>query len=211
VWGCTAGFVAGVGPTWIATMVHLPTRAMEWWIATTARVAATPGLPQLGAIEAVLIAMAIGLIVVRVRPRGLQVIAIPLVVAAFALGARSPTPGEHRVDAGATLIVGTNGEAALILGGRARIDSTLDGLAALGVGSLDVLLVTSDSASRAAGVVSAELGAASIVASDPTGLDGAHRLADGRLGVGTLALDVGHHRGRWTVTASGPVVRRGPV
>ena len=25
VWGCTAGFVAGVGPTWAASIVHLPT------------------------------------------------------------------------------------------------------------------------------------------------------------------------------------------
>ena len=158
-----------------------------------------------------LVAAAIGVIVFRVRPQGLRVVVIPLVVAAFALGARSPAPGEHQIDPGTTLIVGASGERALILGGRARIDSTLDGLAALGVGSLDVLLVTSDSASWAAGVVSAELGAMSIVASDPTGVDGAHRLADGRLGVGTLGLDVSQNGGHWTVNTSGPVVRRGSV
>ncbi len=207
VWGCTAGFAAGVGPSWLAMLIHFPTRLLEWWIATTARLAATPGLPVWGPFGAALTAVAIvaGVWSWR-RPRVIVrrigvVVACGAGVAAILLGLRGPPSGVQPAGRGAQLAVGLHGEQVLIIGGAAHVDDVLDSLDALHVGSVDLVVVTARGAARPAGTVIEELGATRVVAADRSGLPAASQLTAGVIRVGALLLDVDERDDRWTVTA----------
>ena len=193
VWGCTAGFIAGVVPPWAAGFIHLPTRLLAWWISTVARLAATPGLPQWGPVELGLVALGVVVVLAGARRPRVRSLAVPVVVVALFLGVRPPGAGTHPVGIGSRVLVGARGEVALVLGGRVRVAGTLDALAALHVASPDLVIVTSVGASHAASAIASELDDPRVVAADPTRLRGARRLVAGVISVGTLDLAVDVH------------------
>lgn len=55
MWGLTAGWVAGLVPSWMGTLLHLPTRALLWWIDRVAAVLAVVPFGELGGFDIALI------------------------------------------------------------------------------------------------------------------------------------------------------------
>lgn len=80
VWGMTAGLLAGIAPTNIAALIHVPTRLLVGWIAGVARWAADLPIPTVGAHQlALVIALAV-LIVLLNRTRAVAAVALVAVV-----------------------------------------------------------------------------------------------------------------------------------
>ena len=175
VWGLTGGVVAGLGGPAVATVVHLPTRALVAWIDGVATAAARWPLGQLRAGHVALLAGAAAAAVaarawappdpegdagppagrrwsrhgsVTRGAAGLVTVAV-LVHAAAASGGPSLIDGEA-VGPGAQLWQG-GGAAALIVDGRAREGAVLAGLRDRGVARLDVVVLRT-AAPAAAGV-----------------------------------------------------------
>jgi competence protein ComEC len=70
VYGLSVGFVAGVAPGWAATILHLPTRLLTWWLAEVADRAAGLPLGSIDTVRALALAAVVGGAVAwrRVRP-----------------------------------------------------------------------------------------------------------------------------------------------
>jgi competence protein ComEC len=150
-WGMSAGLLAGaLGP--LAVVVHLPTRALLWWIELVAsRAAAAPlGRLDLGAVG--LVAAGLGLLLAaRHRPRlagigGALVVAVLLVVVAVA---QAPPPLRRVLAPGVVRWHGA-GTDVVVLGGagwRAAPSPAraLEALREAGVGAVDLLVVADGS------------------------------------------------------------------
>ncbi len=165
VWGLTGGLVAGMGGDAVATIVHLPTRALVAWIDGVATAAARWPLGQLRAGHLALLAVAAAAAVVaralagadpegdaethpqRLLRRCLSVAlgAAALVVVAALVHAAATGGGPGRIDGeavgpGAQVWQG-GGAAALIVDGRARAGAVLAGLRDRGVARLEVVVL----------------------------------------------------------------------
>lgn len=164
VWGLTGGLVAGLAGDAVATVVHVPTRALLAWIDGVATAAARWPLGQLQTGHvAFLTAAATAAIAARAwgRPdtnRGTERLpgrrgrcmsltrgATALVAVAVLVDAATASRGPGLVNGeavgpGAQLWQG-GGAAALIVDGRAREAAVLSGLRDRGVASLDVVVL----------------------------------------------------------------------
>jgi competence protein ComEC len=151
VWGLGVGFLAGLGPGWAATALHLPTRVLTWWLATVAdRVA---GLP-LGTIDArrglVLLALVgAGWALRRARDRGgariaggrpLVVGLAALVLLSASLARPSPPRGPAAVGDVGTLW-SSAGRRVLVLDGGGGAERGLEALRHVGARCVDVVVV----------------------------------------------------------------------
>jgi competence protein ComEC len=150
VWGLGAGVVAGLGPPWLAVAIHLPTRALTWWLAEVADRAA--GLP-LGTIDApralVLVAVvAAGRSVRRLGPdrgaiHGRRPVVVGLCAAVLlsaSLARPVPGPGPTPVAEAGTLW-STGGQRLLVLDGGGGARRGLEALRLAGARCVDVLAV----------------------------------------------------------------------
>jgi competence protein ComEC len=165
VWGLTAGLAAGLGGPAVATVVHVPTRALVAWIDGVATAAARWPLGQLRAGHVALLAVAAAAAVAAgapVRPdpggdaepapeppqrrrvrvaRGAAALVgvVVLAHAAAAPGGPGVVDGEA-IGLGAQLWRG-GGAAAVIVDGRAREGAVLAGLRDRGVTRLDMVVL----------------------------------------------------------------------
>lgn len=89
VWGLTGGVLAGVTGGPVATLLHLPTRVVLWWVATVARVAADLPLGELQLLHVAVLGTTVAAVVV-VRRRGRRVAGAVLTGAALIVAA-APT------------------------------------------------------------------------------------------------------------------------
>jgi competence protein ComEC len=179
VWGLTGGLAAGLGGPAVATVVHLPTRALVAWIDGVATAAARWPVGELRAGHVMLLSVAGAAAVAagaRLRPDpggdaeppagppqrrhvsvtrgGAALVAVVVLVhAAAAAGGRSVIDGEA-VGPGAQLWQG-GGAAAVIVDGRAREEAVLAGLRERGVARLDLIVLRT--AAPAAAEVAATL------------------------------------------------------
>jgi competence protein ComEC len=166
VWGLTGGLVAGLAGDAMATVVHLPTRALLAWIDGVATVAAGWPLGQLQAGHVACLALAtLAAIAARawVRPdpwdveqgtaprsrwqwcvraaRGATaLLAVTVLVHAAATGRGPGLIDGEALGRGAQLWQG-GGAAALVVDGRAREEVVLSGLRHWGVARLDVVVL----------------------------------------------------------------------
>ena len=207
VWGLTAGLVAGLGGEAVATVVHLPTRALVAWIDGVATAAANWPLGQLRAGHvAFLGAAAAGVVAARAwarrgpdgderlparRPRcigvarGTAALTVGAVLAHAAAAGRGPRllDGES-VGPGAQVWQG-GGAAALTVDGRAREAAVLAGLRDRGVPRLDVLVLRTKArgAAEVAATVRRRWPGVAVL-----GPEGSARAARGVDGVGPVAV-----------------------
>ncbi len=161
MWGCTAGFVAGLLPGPLAAAVHWPTRLGLWWVASVARLAAAAPLGSVGLSMVAALALCFAVAVVahrrqRAWPRRAALgLAGLLVVLPLVGGAPTPAAGVSDMG-GAQLWRGAGPSAAtvLVVPGNARPDAVLAGLRRSGVRSLDLVVLRSPGPA-AAGVLAA--------------------------------------------------------
>jgi competence protein ComEC len=165
VWGLTGGMAAGLGGRAVATVVHLPTRALVAWIDGVATAAARWPLGQLRAGHVALLAVAAAAAVaagppvrldpggdaepapgplqrrrVRVARGGAALVGVVVLAhTAAAAGGPGVIDGEA-VGPGAQLWQ-DGGAAAVVVDGRAREEAVLAGLRDRGVTRLDVVVL----------------------------------------------------------------------
>jgi competence protein ComEC len=168
VWGLAGGLVAGLAGDAVATVVHVPTRALLAWIDGVAAAAARWPLGQLRAghlawlTAAVVATMAAG---ARARPgteagtekgrepdergrrpwvratRGAAALVAVTVLAHAAAAARGPDVIDGEALGPGARLWQDGGAAALIVDGRARDEAVLSGLRDRGVARLDVVVL----------------------------------------------------------------------
>ena len=148
-WGVAAGLPAGVlgGP--LATLLHLPTRAMVAWVAAVARVSAALPFGEIRLAHVVVLAGAAGVAALAVRDRrpGVARLAVALcavvgLVLPVCAAIRPPRVGARAVGRGATLW--RNGGATIVVldGASGSPDRIMSALRTAGVRVLDVLVVS---------------------------------------------------------------------
>jgi competence protein ComEC len=207
VWGLTGGLVAGLGGEAVATVVHLPTRALVAWIDGVATAAAGWPLGQLRAGHVALLAVATAAAVAarawaRPDPEGDEqppaprrrclgvtrgaaaLTAVAVLVHAGAVGRGPRLVDGEAVGPGAQLWQG-GGAAALTVDGRAREAAVLAGLRDRGVARLDVIVLrtTAQGAAEVAATVRRRWPGAAVL-----GPEGSARAARRIDGVGPVAV-----------------------
>lgn len=152
MWGLTSGWVAGlIGPVaggWVSRAVHLPTRALLWWVAEVARVGATAPLGQFTLPTVVMAgAMLGGFVLCRGeahrrlrRVFGVMFVASLLVPAVTLRATSSASIG---VASGATLWRRGDGVVLVVGDARARPTDVLEGLRRRGIGRVDLYVSAS--------------------------------------------------------------------
>jgi competence protein ComEC len=199
VWGLTGGLAAGLGGRAVATVVHLPTRALVAWIDGVATAAARWPLGQLRAGHVALLAAAAVAAGAPVRPdpggdaepapgplqrrhvrvaRGGAALVggVVLAHAAAAAGGPGVIDGEA-VGPGAQLWQ-DGGAAAVVVDGRAREEAVLAGLRDRGVTRLDVVVLrtSAPAAAEVAAVLRRRWPAVLVLG--PSGSAAGRRIAD---------------------------------
>jgi len=152
IWGLTAGTVAGLLPTMVAELVHVPTRALLWWVDRVATVFAALPLGELGWPHLTIGCCCAGLVVAArrapARPRVLRAVGLAgllaVAVSPAVIPKAAPRGPQLMIAQGAEVFVTPDGDAVILMvDGRARLASVLASLRALGVRSIDVLVVRS--------------------------------------------------------------------
>ncbi|MEO8694295.1 MAG: ComEC/Rec2 family competence protein [Acidimicrobiales bacterium] len=153
MWGLTAGVVAGIAGGPIATVVHLPTRALVWWVATVARFAARAPLGELR-VRHLLVLLTAAVVFALARATTARHVAVALAVVALVqppLTFGHLAPGRHSPAAGVSVLRGADGTIVVTIDDSARARSALEALRRVGV--RHVALVVAVDGGRASGEV----------------------------------------------------------
>ena len=201
MWGLTAGVIAGVigGP--IATVLHLPTRALVWWIASVARAAARAPLGELRTRHLVMLLGATAVFGVARTVTGRR-LAVALALVALVhppLTFGHLAAGEYSLASGIAVLRGGDGTTVLTIDDTARARSTLEALRRHGVRSV-ALLVAVDGGRSSGEVVRAVRGriaVGDIWAPSQHQIRGARTPPLGSYRVGAFDIDVTSTPRRW--------------
>jgi ComEC/Rec2-related protein len=144
-WGLPAGVVAGLGGSWVASVVHLPTRLLIGWVAGVARVSASAPVGELGLgqLAAVTVALVGAVMIADHRPsrrllsRVLAALAVAVVLAP-AVALHSPPPRQALRSGGELWRSG--GATVLVLSDRPRPLDLLADLRRVGTRRLDLVV-----------------------------------------------------------------------
>ena len=147
MWGLVAGTLAGLSPEPVAWLLHLPTRAMLWWIDTVAEVGARRPVGHVGAAY---VSVLVGLAVILGTRRWSNntrwcwtILASGAVVLALVpfVSPRTLQPGRHRLTAGIEVVRSSGGHDVLIVSDGARVDMSLAALRQARLGHIDLTIV----------------------------------------------------------------------
>ena len=163
MWGLTAGTISGLAGGAVAEVLHLPTRALLWWIDGVAALGARLPVSPLRAstlvvlIAGLFVALTGSLLASRrhaftARRIGLGIVG--LVVAATVLVPASPPDGATRLESGLGL-VRRDGTDVVILSAPVRTEQALAALRESRLGRIDLLIV--DGRTRSLGRIVAVL------------------------------------------------------
>ena len=92
MWGFTAGLVAGLLGGWAATVIHLPTALMLWWISGVASAAARGPQATLGLVALTAIGLAVVAALIGPRPLRLLAVAVAAGVCTVAIASAPQAP-----------------------------------------------------------------------------------------------------------------------
>ena len=215
MWGLTAGVIAGITGGPIAMIVHLPTRALVWWIATVARVAARAPLGELRARHLLVLSMA-AIVFALARTITGRHVAVALAVVALVqppLTFGHLAAGEYPLAAGITVLHGADGTTVLTIHDSARARSTLEALRRHGV--RHVALIVAVDGGRASGevvrAVRSRLAIGEIWAPLQHQIRGARTPALGAYRVGPFDIDVTATSASLETAAAPAQTQRPPV
>lgn len=143
-WGVGAGLVAGVAPSLVATILHVPTRFFAWWLHTVAATAAGLGVGTLGVagVWALVVAATVWHVA---RPRTLRVAASLVALAVVLTAATSvgaPADGVGAVGRDSTMYH-DDGVTILVVGPRTAPEDLAAHLRTQRVDTVDLLVVGS--------------------------------------------------------------------
>jgi len=192
MWGLVAGPIAGLGPSGLAHLLHLPTRLMLWWIDGVARAASGA---DVGRFTVTHLAVLLIATVIFVRgPRSLRrwgaVVAL-VGVCTIVVFPRPLAPGRHQLVDGLEVIRSVQGHDVLIIDSPADEAAVLASLRQSRLGRID-LVISLEGGRRAGRLVAIIANRHEIV--DIWAPHG-HRIPSGRVvepmsgAVGTLRID----------------------
>lgn len=189
-WGITGGLVAGLVPAGLASLLHLPTSVLLWWIDAVAHLAVRVPTGELEATHLLLLAPAVAALLVartrRVRLFAATVAALVLLHPSVAL--RGPKPLEVALGDGAAL-VREDGAAVLVVDGRANPGPLLEGLRREGAHHLDLVVDRTGGAGAVLDVLHERY--PRVVVAGPEGSGAEHEVAVATvLSVGALDVEV---------------------
>ena len=151
MWGLVAGVVAGVGPEWMASIIHIPTRLLLWWIDGVASLTAQVPVGEVTPWH--ITVLVVGSVAWR-RWRVPRWFAAALVGAVLASTFLAPLPlpaGQHVLADGLTVARSQSGHDVVIVGSRADPADVVEALRHARLGRIDLVIATSGS--RATGSV----------------------------------------------------------
>jgi competence protein ComEC len=194
MWGLTGGLIAGIAGGPVARVLHLPTRALVWWVASVARIAARAPLGELRSRHLLLLLCA-ALLFASMRRATARRVALAIAVVALVqppLTFGQLTPGRHALAAGIAVQRGADGTTVLTIDDTARARSALEALRRHGVRR--VALVVAVDGGRATGEVvralRSRLTIGEIWAPSSHQIRGAHTPELGEYQIGSLAIVV---------------------
>ena len=145
MWGLVAGVVAGVGPGWLASIIHIPTRLLLWWIDGVASWAARVPVGEVTPWHvAVLVAGAAVWRRWRV-PRWFAASLVGVVVASMFLVPLPLPAGQHVLADGLTVARSQSGDDVVIVGARADSADVVEALRHARLGRIDLVIATTGS------------------------------------------------------------------
>jgi hypothetical protein len=192
VWGATAGVVAGAAGGWVATLLHLPTRVLIWWIEVVAGNAGRVPLGELRAPHVVAICVA-AVVAAKVRGqhaaavRALGALAIVIALLQPSVALRSVRLDGASVAEGVTLWRDRH-HAVVVVDGRADPVRALDAVRRAGVSRIDLVVARTGA-----------IGVGDVV-----------RALDARYDLGAVWAPAGHAVRGASVPRPGVAVRAGP-
>jgi len=213
IWGLAAGLPAGMVGGGVATLLHLPTRAMVAWVAGVARVTGTLPLGQLGLAHVAVLAAGVAAVAVAVGRRRPGLLVAGVVAASAALLhptlalIRPPPVDASPVGRGATLWREGDATVVVLDGAAGAPDRLMSALHAAGVRDLDILVASrpGTNEARAAEVVQRRFPAGVVLGPPKTKVLGAVVPPDGsEIQLGGLTLHIAHDGDRISVTVSRP-------
>lgn len=148
MWGLTAGSIAAVAPSWLAWLLHLPTRAAIEWIAAVASVVARQPVGQFGAWHLAALVVGAGAAhrpSLPIRSVGIAACALSILIP-LALPP-SLAPGRHVVIDGVVLYRSEGGNDVVVIDRSTGAERVLAALRGVQPDRIDLLIVTSGSRS----------------------------------------------------------------
>lgn len=151
MWGLVAGPIAGVGPTWLATILHTPTSMLIWWLSLVAGIFAGVDVGNFGTSHLFFGAVGLAILLggpqlgsrVRLHPIGIVLVALSL---GIPLLTPSPlAPGVHQLSPEIVIARSPEGHDFVVLQGNVRLDDALEQLRISRTGRIDLLVSTSGS------------------------------------------------------------------
>jgi hypothetical protein len=153
MWGCTMGLAAGVVGDDVATIIHLPTRGLVWWVRSVAARAAVAPPAMVGASG--LLALSVAALAALPRSAALRMVAAGLATAVMArsiVGVGDLPYGESRLDDG-LLVVRRGAATVLVLEDPRRPRDVLETTRLAGVGRPDLVIASDGDAADAEAVL----------------------------------------------------------
>lgn len=149
MWGLVVGPIAGLAPSEVATLLHLPTRAMLWWIDGVAAFAARVDIGEVTSWHVA--AIALGGVFWHVHQR---IVILPVsVTAALMIGGvgmplivpNQLPAGRHTAVDGVEIVRSSNGTDLVLISGSAREAETIEALRRARLGRIDLLIAVDGS------------------------------------------------------------------
>ncbi|MCC6227037.1 MAG: ComEC/Rec2 family competence protein [Microthrixaceae bacterium] len=198
VWGLGAGVVSAFVPAEVAALLHLPTRAMLWWIDAVARLASSPRWPLLGAVLASTIAL--GVVSALSRRPWVAMSGRVVLLGCVVTACLPPAAGSWRCARGLEVHRDATAAVVVVASGRATETQILACLARHRLPRIDLLVLTSSSAhsTRQAAVVRDATRVGAVLA-HPAAVRGASAVVPGRWRVGATTVVVSRREGRLVV------------
>ena len=140
MWGLTAGVVAGVAPSAVASVLHIPTGIAIGWIERVASTAAAMPVGLFGWTHLAAAAVGLGLVVSGGWRRWAGATLVGLSVAVPLLAAPALPEGRHRLAPGLELVRSRTGADVVVLERSGGAASTLEALRQARVGRIDLLV-----------------------------------------------------------------------
>ena len=162
VWGVAAGLAGGALGPGVATVLHMPTRVLIWWIALVAERGARWPLGQLRGGEVAVVLAGVACIAALRRAgkvSGVVLVAGGLLAPAAAQAAVPPV----LVQLDGASLWRAGGGAVLVVGGRGHADAVLSGLREAGVERLDLVVLTTPSRDAIVDVVATRTAVRAVV------------------------------------------------
>jgi len=202
MWGSTGGLLAGALGGWAASVIHLPTRVLLWWISGVASAAAGAPAATVGGAAIAMLSMAGTVAILRRGAVGLAgTVAVGAVVLAAVSGAPSPPHGRNTVGEG--IVVWHSDSATIVVLESARdARRTLESLRMDGIRHIDMVVAERGNRTDALIVRSIRdrFGSVPVAAPRMHQVPGAHAVSGGDLArVGDLGIEFSTNGGRLSI------------